>query len=56
MDPFDLNTLLVQYGFPNPDYFNFDDGSLTYGNMAAKTIRLESLAEPSREPRRTRRR
>ena len=24
MDPFDLNTL-VEYGFPNPDYFNFDE-------------------------------
>jgi hypothetical protein len=35
MEPFDLNTL-VEYGFPNPDYFNFDDGSLTYGNYGGK--------------------
>src|SRR3954452_4794908 len=35
MEPFDLNTL-VEYGFPNPDYFNFDDGSLTYASYGGK--------------------
>jgi hypothetical protein len=33
MEPFDLD----KYGFPNPDYFNFnDDGSLTYGNYGGQ--------------------
>ena len=55
MEPFDLNTL-VEYGFPNPDYFNFENGSLTYGNYGGQNYSAGEFTEPSRDPRRIRRR